>query len=216
MTTLTQSARPGEYLMDDQDHNFTHDQITVALNQTLGVGQVIGKIAVGAATGVSAAVAGNTGNGTNALAGTVYLAGCQAGVYSAIFVAATRFEVFDPKGALVGVGTTGVAFATQIAFTITAGATPFAVGDGFTITITAGAPAGQVGAYDPAATDGRQFPAGVMFSPVTTTAATKQGVITVRSRRVNGKRLVWPAGFTAPQIATATAQLAAIGIIVRN
>ena len=217
MTTLTQMPRPGEYLMDDEDHERTHEAIVVASNQTLLAGQVVGAITVGAApTVASAANGGNTGNGTNALAATPFLAGAQVGAYAVVFIAATKFEVFDPTGKFVAGGATGVAFANQVAFTITAGGTPFAAGDGFTITVTADATAGQIGALDVTATDGRASPIGVLFSPITTTSATKPGVITARARRVNGRRLTWPAGFSGGQIATATAQLKALGIIVRN
>ena len=61
MTTLTATPRPGEYLMYEADHEKSHDQITVALSQTLVAGQVIGKITVGVATAVYVANAGNTG-----------------------------------------------------------------------------------------------------------------------------------------------------------
>ena len=83
----------------------------------------------------SAAYAGNTGNGT--LGTLSALTGAQPGAYNVAFVAATKFELYDPSGKFLGVGTTGTAFSSQVQFTITAGATAFVAGDGFTVTVTA-------------------------------------------------------------------------------
>ena len=71
-----------------------------------------------------ASVAGgsNTGNGTNALASPAYLANAQVGAYTVEMTAATTFQVTDPYGNPVGTGSTGVAFATQIGFTLSASA----------------------------------------------------------------------------------------------
>lgn len=99
-------------------------------------GKPIGGIEAGADNAIaSAAFAGNTGNGT--LGTLSALAAAQPGAYSAVFVAATKYEVYDPSGKFVGVGTTAVAFSNQVQFTITAGGTAFVAGDGFTITVTA-------------------------------------------------------------------------------
>ena len=88
-----------------------------------------------AATGVAAALGTNTGNGTF---GTITVsAGAMAGAYAVEFDDATHYVVNSPDGALVGHGTTGVAFsAGGLAFTITAGGTPFVAGDSFTVTVT--------------------------------------------------------------------------------
>lgn len=99
-------------------------------------GKPIGGIEAGADNAIaSAPFAGNTGNGT--LGTLSALAAAQPGAYSAVFVAATKYEVYDPSGKFVGVGTTAVAFSNQVQFTITAGGTAFAAGDGFTVTVTA-------------------------------------------------------------------------------
>jgi hypothetical protein len=74
----------------------------------------------------AAANAGNTGNSTvNAPSDLV---GVQVGAYTIEFIAPAKFNVYDPFGNLVGEGATGTAFASQIGFTITAGATAFAAG----------------------------------------------------------------------------------------
>ncbi len=100
-----------------------------------------------AATGTSAAVAGNTGNGTITATPSTG-AGCKGGVYRVTcIVAATDagdFLVTDPDGLVVGVATVGSAFTKHLTFTITDGATDFAIGDQFTITVAAGAMDGVV------------------------------------------------------------------------
>lgn len=65
------------------------------------------------------------------------------------------------------------------------------------------------------ATDGTQNAAGVLFAYKDVTAANKKGVVMVRSCELNASELIWPAGITAPQIAAATAQLAAASVILR-
>lgn len=89
-----------------------------------------------AGTAVAAALGTNTGNGTFG-AITPVAVPTQIGVYKVAFTAPTAYTVTAPSGA-TAVGATGVAFAALgIGFTITAGATPFAVGDSFAITTTA-------------------------------------------------------------------------------
>jgi hypothetical protein len=89
----------------------------------------------GAFSAAGAAKAGNTGNGTLALGSPATLANVIAGVYRVVFSSATAFQVYDPKGDEIGVGANGAAFATQIKFTTTAGATAFVAGDEFDVTV---------------------------------------------------------------------------------
>jgi hypothetical protein len=90
-----------------------------------------------AATVAVAANGGNTGNGTISAGPTVDATKAQNGAYSVKFTAPTVFSVFDPNGRELLGGTTGAAYSDAgIGFTITAGGTPFAAGDGFTITTT--------------------------------------------------------------------------------
>jgi len=99
-------------------------------------GKPIGGIEAAAENTVaSTANAGNTGNGT--LGTLSALAAVQPGAYNVVFIAATKFEVYDPLGNFVGIGSTGTAFSSQVQFTITAGGTAFAAGDGFSVTVTA-------------------------------------------------------------------------------
>jgi|GEM_PF-744100 len=81
-----------------------------------------------------AAKTGNTGNGT--MGAVTAQPGIMAGAYKIDFTSATAFTVTDPMGNVVGAGSVGAAFSTQVGFTITAGAAAFVAGDGFTITVT--------------------------------------------------------------------------------
>jgi hypothetical protein len=74
---------------------------------------------------------------------------------------------------------------------------------------------GKIYALAPAATDGTQIVAGVLIEPVDATLTDKAGLIVARHAVVADKAVVWPAGITAPQKATAIAQLESIGILVR-
>jgi hypothetical protein len=59
------------------------------------------------------------------------------GAYSVKFTDATHFNMYDPNGVQMEPGTAGTAYSDGgIGFTITAGGTAFAAGDGFTITVT--------------------------------------------------------------------------------
>jgi len=93
-----------------------------------------------AAAGTSAAYAGNTGDGTITAAPATG-AGAKAGVYRITCIEpganVGTFSVQDPTGKEIGIATVGVAFATQITFTIANGATDFIAGDGFTVTVAA-------------------------------------------------------------------------------
>lgn len=91
---------------------------------------------------------GNTGNGTMSTPSAQ--SGLMVGVYKVNFTSATAFTVTDPMTNVVGTGTVGTAYATQVGFTITAGATAFVAGDGFTITVTGVVQANPVVAALPA------------------------------------------------------------------
>ena len=67
----------------------------------------------------------------------------------------------------------------------------------------------------PAATDGTQNASAILFDNVDASVADSLATIIARQAEVNGSEIVWPAGITAPQIATATAALAANGIRIR-
>jgi hypothetical protein len=119
---------------------------------------IFGKIAAGAAT--AAVSVGNIGNGT--MSAPSDQVGVQVGAHTVEFIAPIKFNVSDPSGNLVGEGTTGTVFANQIGFTITAGATAFAAGDGFAFTVSVNANAGLIVPLNLAAIHGSQNPIGVI------------------------------------------------------
>lgn len=63
--------------------------------------------------------------------------------------------------------------------------------------------------------DGSEIAAGILFDNVDATDAATEAVIIARDAEVNGGELVWPTGISGGDQATATGQLAALGIIVR-
>jgi hypothetical protein len=74
---------------------------------------------------------------------------------------------------------------------------------------------GKYAVYDPAASDGTQTPAGVLWDAVDATAADTKGVGIVRDAEINSSEVVWKAGLTAAQQATGIAKLADLGVIDR-
>jgi hypothetical protein len=178
----------------------------------LDIGVIVGKIAAGAA--VAVANVGNTGNGT--MSAPSDQVGVRVGAYAVEFIAPAKFNVYDLFGNLVGEGTTGVAFANQIGFTITAGATAFAAGDGFAVTVTVNANAGLIVPLNLAAIDESQNPIGVVVrQTVVPAAANVPAVVAERFAVLLNDGLIYPAGSSAAQQAVIRAQLAALGLIVR-
>jgi hypothetical protein len=75
---------------------------------------------------------------------------------------------------------------------------------------------GKYTALAPAATNGSQNAAGILWGAVDATDADASGVVLVRGSAIaNRHELVWPEGATEAQITTATTALAALGIILR-
>jgi hypothetical protein len=74
---------------------------------------------------------------------------------------------------------------------------------------------GKYKALDPAAVDGSEAAAGILYDAVDSSVADAEGVAIVRLAEVNAAELVWPTGITSPQQATALGELAALNIIAR-
>jgi hypothetical protein len=110
----------------------------------IDIGLIMGRETIGGGTPAAAvAGGGNTGNGTvGSLSGS---SSAEVGTYTINMTAATAFTVTNPKGEVIGSGSTGVAFANEINFTVTAGGTPFAAGDSFTIAVPAGTAVANAG-----------------------------------------------------------------------
>lgn len=68
---------------------------------------------------------------------------------------------------------------------------------------------------DPAASDGSEVAAAILYDNIDASANDKAAVITARDSEVKAAALAWPAGITAPEKAAALAELAALGIIAR-
>lgn len=155
----------------------------------------------------------NTGSGTIAMAGTGVVSGAQLGMYSVVAASATTFAVTDPYGNSLGTATAGTAFSNQIAFTITAGETAFVAGDEFSIEVEV--LSAVFVPLNPSASDGSQNAAGIAFGFTDATNNVKLETVVTRACEVNASELIWPAGITESQLASATEQLAALGIISR-
>lgn len=208
MTTFTEGKHTGEFLLSEGNGSISREQVVIAAAASAMVpGTVVGKITVGTVS--TAAVAGNTGNGTM---GTVTLgAGAMAGVYKLTIIEpgtnVGSFVVEDPLGVVIGHGVVATAFsAGGLSFTLADGSTDFVAGDQFTITVAAGS--GKYKAYDASNTDGSQVAAGVLYAAVADSASDQNAVIIARHAEVTASLLT--GADTAGK-----AQLAALGIICR-
>jgi hypothetical protein len=113
---------------------------------------------------ISTAAGSNTGNGTIGTLNSGPLT--LPGVYIATLTSATAFAVVGPDGTAINNGVVGVAYNSPsgtvyagLSATITAGTTPFVVGDKFLITVPG---RGMGKAYNHASADGSQVAAGVL------------------------------------------------------
>lgn len=212
MTTATLPKNLVDVLLHEVAR-LTKDTATLLANKAAALGQVMGRILLGAIT--TAAKAGNTGNGTLTLdATTPTLANARAGVYQVRFTAATTFVVLDPRGLQVGSGgVNGTAFANQIKFVTAAGGTAFVAGDGFDVTIAEGSR--KVVPLDLAAVDGSQVASAVALDTKASSTADQFLPVAARSCMVESSALSWPAGITDTQKAAAILQLEERGILVR-
>ncbi|USE34078.1 head decoration protein [Endozoicomonas sp. SCSIO W0465] len=69
---------------------------------------------------------------------------------------------------------------------------------------------------DPGASDGTETAAGILYAGKVTDASGGDGVIIARLAEVVDSLLIWPAGITDEQKATAVDQLAGMDIILRS
>lgn len=198
----------------------SNEQALLAAGQTVEIGTPLGQSKFGAPT--VAAKVGNTGNGVLTADPTAPLqAGAQLGAYTAVCTAAAvhggTFEVLDPEGAVIGNVAVGATFDDQLKFTIAAGATDFIVGDSFAVTVPPGS--GIVGVLNPTSTDGSQSCIGVAIKWASTAAGSSALSPVLYKKRLavlSSTGILWPDGFTAAQIAQATADMAKDSLIVRQ
>lgn len=222
-TVFTEAMHPCAPIVSEAPGFESRDNITIAQNQTLVVGQVLGKTAVVAGvTSSVAADAGNSGNGVFTIDGTTPVAaGAKDGIYRVInaLVAANsgEFEVFDPDGINIGRVAVGATFNNQIKFVIADGSNDFAIGDAFSVTVGIELDGDeQYAVLNPTGTDGTQRACAVLLYPVTTGSGVTQKVAAItRNAEMRAADLTWPGGITAAQQAEATDQLRRVGIILR-
>jgi len=211
MPVQSESNYLGDVLKYEAPNLFSRDEVTLTAGN-LALGTVVGR----KAPAVTVTPGTNTGNGVMgavtlgpaALPGN-YVVTCKTKVTNA-----GVFSVVDPRGLPLPDLTVAVAYAgDHINCTLADGSTDFEVGDKFTIAVSV---ASEVGEFNPAASDGLQFAAGVLLEAVDASATAKQTVIIAREAIVSRPALVWKSGTTAPQKAVAVAQLKTQGILARE
>ncbi|MGQ2992769.1 head decoration protein [Variovorax sp.] len=74
---------------------------------------------------------------------------------------------------------------------------------------------GKYVALAPAASDGSEAAAAVLYGHVDATTADRPGVVHLRDAELKGFALAWPSGITTNQKNTALGQLVALGLIAR-
>jgi len=224
MAVLTETRHTGCYIVSEAGESgyFSRERISYqpkAAARSIS-GTVIGRR--GDVTKMSASVAaasGNTGNGVLSMAGAGPLrADAIQGSYQVVARSAgatADIEVIDPRGVSVGVGKVGTLFDGPVKFTLANGATPAVIGDRWLISVVRAASSDLWGALDLTQTTGWQTAAGILFTQIELGASPVPAVAHLRQTEVRASDLTWPAGITAPQLALATDQLRAAGIILR-
>jgi len=211
MPVQSESNYLGDVLKYEAPNLISRDEVTLTAGN-LALGAVVGR----KAPAVTVTPGTNTGNGVMGAVtlGPVALPGNYVLTCKTKVTNAGVFSVVDPRGLPLPDLTVAVAYAgDHINCTLADGSTDFEVGDKFTIAVSV---ASEVGEFNPAASDGLQFAAGVLVEAVDASAAAKQTVILARDAIVSRPALVWKSGSTAPQKALAIAQLKTLGILVRE
>lgn len=222
MATLIEPTRLGDVLKYEPENRHGREVVTIKSGADLAIGTVLGKISVGALTAVGAA--GVPAPAAATITASPTAVGAKVGVHRFVCViggstTASKWEHEDPDGETVGVATGDTAYSGGgLGLTITdAGADPVA-GVAFTVTVTAAAGSGKYAALTPAAVDGSQHAAAVLL----TTAAAASADVADMLALVRGPaglaedHVVWPAGISAGDKATAIAELETKSIIIRN
>lgn len=210
MTIKTEGVYAGEFLLSEANGTRSREEVVIAAGSgILKAGTLIALITAANAM-TPTADPGNTGNGT--IGSVTVTSAAISGTYSLIITEAAanggKFEVTDPLGGLVGEGTVGQAFTGGgLAFTLSDGATDFAVDDGFTMNVKANL--GEYTGYDDDGTDdGRRAASGILYAPVDATQNDVRAVGVMRDAEVIERLL---AGLDS----NGRADLLAKGIVIR-
>ena len=210
-SVITEPVRPGAYVVSEDNGSRSREVAVITGGVDLPAGTVLGQVTVGT-TATVAAQGTNTGGGS---VGAVAVGAAQAGAYTLRMESATRFIVEDPGGVQVGQGATGTPFTGGgLSFTVTVGSPAFAAGDSFVITVATGSL--KMRMVNPAATDGSQVAAAILYEATLASAGDVAKTVSRRAMEANGLVLTWPSGMNAAQQAAAIAQLGERGIIVRT
>lgn len=215
MASNSEGKYSGEFILSEAEGSRSRENVTVLSGENLKAGHVIGRTLVSPTVGAATALGTNTGTGT--VSAPTAGNGVQRGTYKVVFTEPNTnlgtFQVIDPNGQVTGDGVVGSAFAGEVGFTISDGATDFVAGDAFTIAVTGGTY--KVEEYDPADASSGGRPYGILYGNVDASAADKAGVAIVRDAEVRAGDLTWFTGATTTQKETAQDLLAAAGLIVR-
>jgi len=217
MQTFTEARHAGEFILSELDGHGSRDNITIALNQTIIPGMILGATeVVSALTSQVIAGAGNTGNGVLTLANPATSNTVQDGDYILTATDAVHFSVQTPDGHEIGPLAVGQAFNKDVKLSIAAGSTAFVAGDSFVVRVGVEGGDRQYAPLNPAANDGTQKAAAIaIHGAVTDGVTTAQIAAITRVSEVIGPALTWPAGISAAQKAEAMVQLRKAGISIR-
>ena len=217
MTVLTEKLGPGSCIIQEGEHYYSRDVVTVnaGVGVTYPANTVLGKITVGAVS--AAAKSGGNAADTGVLtldATTPALANAKVGVYTVRCITAASnsgvFRVEDPNGLVLGDVAVGSTFSDGVKFSIADGTQDFVVGEGFDITVAAGP--GKYVIWNPANLDGSHVVAAILIYPVT---GEEEATVLRRHAQVKAPALNWFTGATSGNKSTGIAGLAALGIIAR-
>lgn len=206
---LNETTHAGGFILSEANGNRSREGAKLNSGQDLAAGTVVGQLKTGAGAKIS-----GTGDGT---IGAVTLGpDAEVGVY--VLTGKTEasnagtFSVRTPSGQQLPDLTVASAYAsTHINLTVADGANDWDIGDIIHVTVTGG----DYAAIDPAATDGTQHAAGILYAGIDASAADTLATFIVRDAVVNANELIWPDDITAAAKAVATNQLNARGIILR-
>lgn len=155
------------------------------------------------------------GTGTGAVSSISLGPDALLGAYRVQLLATSgtaEFEVIAPNGAKLRRGQVATAYtSTHVNFTLSNAGT-MTSGDYFVLIVANGS--GKYTAVAPTAVDGSQVAAAILYDAADASSGDVACVVTARDAEVNANELTWPSIGTAAK-ATATAQLAARGIVIR-
>lgn len=226
MTTLTETAHTGEFIVSEAPGMRSREQILLTGDNstTEPAGSVLGAVE----TGTPTLTVGTPVSGTGATVGdgTISAATADAGAMAGDWLlectvtgATGKFKVIKPDGTIDGILTIGTAYngTRSINITVADGANDWLVGDIIPVNVAYldGESIPKYEAYDQDGTDGSQYAAGILYKGEIGTTAGADAVAVVRDAEVNGNLLTWPSDITADEKALAISQLEALNIHVR-